>query len=226
MNNTLSQLSKAFVALALGVFSLTPLFAQGNPLVDGQSTEGKDFWLTFLRADALDGDDKSITLSLIISAQEDCEVTIANPYSGYTQAVPVIANEIKEVVLYTGTAKVASRQNDKVVCYSFFNEVVDTSAVHVTSTANISLFASNFKSKSFDATNILPTASLLDDYMIQTYPPTDHGGSPQGSHFAIVATEDNTVVDYVPTAYTEKVQAGINEYGRVQQQMQNYKNFS
>lgn len=169
---------------------------------DGQSTEGKDFWVTFLKADSYDGDDKSIELSLTISAKEACEVTIENAYSGYSKQISLAAGELRDELLYTGTAKAGASNSDKVKCYSFQNEKVDTTAIHITSTANISLFASNWKSKSFDATNVLPTKALLDDYYIQSIAPSAHESTQQGTHFAIVATEDNTIVDYCLTART------------------------
>ena len=78
--------------------------------------------------------------------------------------------------------------------------------------ANISLFATNYKKATFDATNVLPTPSLLDEYIIQTYTPSDHDGASatQGSHFAIIAAEDNTVVDYCPTVLTQTINDSVN----------------
>lgn len=187
------------------LLSAASLLSAQNASHDGQSTEGTDFWVTFLRADSHDGDDKKITLSVSISAREACDVTLENIRSGYKEEVHLNANELKEVQLYYGTARVDKnpRQSDTKICYTYLSERIDSSAIHVTATANISLFASNHKDKSFDATNVLPTTALNDEYVIQTYPPSVHSDTPQGSHFAIVATEDNTVVDYTPTVDTE-----------------------
>ena len=144
------------------------------------STEGKDFWVTFLRA----ADDSPTELKLTISAKEACEVTIENPTTGYKHTENVTDNSSTELIMSEGD------------CYSSSNEQVTATALHVTAKKDISLFAGNYRDKSFDATNVLPTDALLDDYLIQTYPPSDHENKPQGSHFAIVAVEDNTVVDY------------------------------
>ncbi len=151
-----------------------------------------------------------LTLSLSISSREDCQVTISNPFTGYSQNVTVTAGEMKLVELYSGNVLANNARNAMTtsgkVCYAVNSEQVDTCALHVTSTANISLFATNYKKATFDATNVLPTASLLDEYVIQTYTPSDHDGASatQGSHFAIIAAEDNTIVDYVPTVYTKQ----------------------
>lgn len=175
---------------------------------EGQSTEGKDFWVTFMQADQ--DPNNTLTLSLSISSREDCQVTITNPFTSYSETVDVTANEMKLVELYSGNvlvnnARPAMTTTGK-VCYAVNSETVDTCALHVTSTANISLFATNYKKATFDATNVLPTASLLDEYIIQTYTPSDHGGvsATQGSHFAVIAAEDNTIIDYCPTEMTKR----------------------
>lgn len=176
---------------------------------EGQSTEGKDFWVTFMQADQ--DPNNTLTLSLSISSRENCQVTITNPFTSYSETVDVTANEMKLVELYSDNVLVNNArpimEATGKVCYAVNSEQVDTCALHVTSTANISLFATNYKKATFDATNVLPTASLLDEYIIQTYTPSDHGGvsATQGSHFAIIAAEDNTVVDYCPTEETERI---------------------
>ncbi|MBR1564648.1 MAG: T9SS type A sorting domain-containing protein [Paludibacteraceae bacterium] len=169
-------------------------------------TEGKDFWVTFLSADRLDEDDKKITLSLSISTTKDCQVTLENPYTGYNLSRRVTANQLFTENLYSGTAK--NTNADKAGCYTIVSEQPLNTAIHITSTENISVYASNFKDKSFDATNVLPTTALTDNYLIQTYPASDHDEKPQGSHFAIIATEDNTIVDIALSTKTDKGRTG------------------
>ena len=185
-----------------------------STVVDGQSTEGKDFWVTFMQADQDPNND--LTLSLSISAREDCQVTISNPFTGYSENVSVTANQMQLVELYSGNVLVNNARSVMAttgkVCYAVNSEMVDTCALHVTADKNISLFATNYKRATFDATNVLPTASLLDEYVIQTYTPSDHGAtsSTQGGHFAIIAAEDNTIVDYCPTVPTQAINDSIN----------------
>jgi len=193
----------------------TGIHAQST-VAEGQSTEGKDFWVTFMQADQ--DPNNTLVLSLSISSREDCQVTITNPYTNYSQVIDVTAFNMEQVQLYSGNvlasnARSAMGSTGK-VCYAVNSEQVDTCALHVTSNANISLFATNYKKATFDATNVLPTASLLDEYYIQTYTPSDHGGtgSTQGSHFAVIAAEDNTVIDYCPTVNTTSIDAALNTY--------------
>ncbi len=168
------------------------------------STEGQDFWVTFLRADA----DDPTELKLTISAKDTCVVTIKQ--EGEADIVLGVGNNSStEIGSNTTTAKDINgieRKLQQARCYSSDNTRLTNTALHVTSTKDISLFAGNYRNKSFDAANILPTSALLDDYKIQTYPASDHddANKAQGSHFAIVAVEDNTIVDFNLTA-TAKV---------------------
>ncbi len=188
----------------LSLIGTNSLLAQSS---SGQSTEGRDFWVTFLQADQ--DDNNTLTLSLSVSSRQDCEVTIENPFTSYSETVQIAAGQLGLVELYkdgnvlVNNARTAMTANGK-ICYAVNSEKVDTCALHVTATADISLFATNYKRATFDATNVIPTTSLLDSYMIQTYTPSDHAGASatQGSHFAIIATEDNTQVEYCPTVRT------------------------
>ncbi len=203
-----------FNILLLCLLAIPVMSIRADVVDEGQSTEGKDFWVTFMQADQDPNND--LTLSLSISSREDCQVTITNPFSGYTENVNVTANQMQLVELYSGNVLVNNARSTMAttgkVCYAVNSEQVDTCALHVTATKNISLFATNYKKATFDATNVLPTPSLLDEYIIQTYTPSDHGGTDktQGSHFAIIAAEDNTIVDYCPTVPTQSINDSIN----------------
>ncbi len=198
--------------------------AKADTAVEGQSTEGKDFWVTFMQGDADDsgttdsGAKKRFKLSLSISARTNATVHIKNDYFHFDSTVIVSANTLKEVAIFDGIktdTRIRGTQTNnysakaKAVgtaqyCYSFHPEMVDSCVLHVTSDTPISLYASNYKSATFDATNVLPTTALQSEYKVVCYTPSDHGGdgSSQGSHFAIVATEDSTVVEYTLTANT------------------------
>lgn len=208
-----------FYALLFGLTAMPLSIVKADTVVDGQSTEGKDFWVTFLKADQDANNDGALQLS--ISSREACKVTIENPYTNYIEQVNVAANEMKLVTLYKGTVAAAGARSNMTtsgkICYAVNSEQVDTCALHVTANKNISLFATSYKYATFDATNVLPTASLLDEYVVQTYSPSDHSpasvNSPAaGSHFAIVAAEDNVVVDYCPSVATEAINDAKSTY--------------
>lgn len=155
-----------------------------------QSTEGKDFWVTMMRADS----DNPTNLSLTISAQKATHVKVENTNTGYAIEFDVTANGIYRLENLD--------RNDCYVGEDADVEVASNHALHVTSDQPISLIAANYRDKSFDVAAVLPTSAVRSEYRIMCYAPTDHSGGAQGTHFAIVATEDNTVVDYCPTVPT------------------------
>lgn len=188
------------------------------------STLGTDFWMTFMRSDA----NNPSELSINISASEATHVKIENPTTGYVEErdidaggletigllgtferlVPTLDDEGNPVLdengnpTYHPESYSADHMND---CYVGTNEdeKVSQRALHITSDKNISVFAANWRNKSFDVANVLPTNILRDEYVVACYRPEDHEDKYQGSHFAIIATEDNTIVDFAPTAKTQ-----------------------
>lgn len=197
----MKKISKLLVLAAFLVGWSLPSLAQAP------STEGKDFWVTFLQwnQDAKSEAKRERELKLTISAVNECDVKIVNPTTGFSRDVHVPANSSVEEVVSKGDGN----ENNEKSCYIMTDEEALYRALHVTSTENISLFAGNYLDKSFDAANVLPTAALLDDYLIQTYPPSDHENKPNGSHFAIVAVENGeTTVDLNLTAKSQKGNIG------------------
>ena len=171
--------------LLYGNHNLEALFGERKTL----NSEGKDFWMTFLRASENDGGPQE--LSLTFAALEPCVVTVENPYLEWQEQFVLAAGIPRRMVL------------DKAICYSILTDSVLHTALHITSTKNVSVFAANYRDKSFDVANVLPCSDLKDEYYIQTYPASDHENKPQGTHFAIVAIEDNTIVDYTLTTQVQ-----------------------
>ena len=197
----MKRIIKSLTLVALLASYCFPSWAQAP------STEGKDFWVTFLQwnQDAKSDAKKLRELKLTISAINECDVKIENTNTGFKRDVHVNANSSLEVVVSRGDGN----ENNEKSCYIMTDEEALYRALHVTSTENISLFAGNYIDKSFDAANVLPTPALLDDYLIQTYPPSDHEDKPNGSHFAIVAVENGeTTIDLNLTAATQKGNIG------------------
>lgn len=181
-----------FFGVILAVMTILPsaLYAQ--------STEGTDFWVTLMRGDERKYDD----LLLTFSANHATKVYIENKETGYRDTVEVGENDIQQLNLndHANACYVTDAQEETPVYR----------ALHVTSERPISLIAANYKDKSFDVASILPTSALLSEYRIQCYTPSAHiegknnnkYRKPQGSHFAIVAADDNVVADIILTAST------------------------
>lgn len=178
-----------FFWVALVVLSQLPVS------VFAQSTEGVDFWVTLMRGDTRNYDE----LSLTFSAKKATMVYIENTYTGYTDSVYVGDNSIERLILNSQESSCYVTDADA--------ERPSNHALHVTSKEPISLIAANYKEKSFDVAAILPTTALLSEYRIQCYSPYAHKDPQQGSHFAIVAADDNVVVDITPTVMTSQGKA-------------------
>lgn len=165
-----------------------------------QSTQGTDFWVTLLRGDrGKNGTDNGYdSLFLNFSAKKATKVYIENTLTQYFDTVEVGDNAIKQLKLNDNASSCYVTDEDE--------EQPSNHALHVKSDEPISLIAANYKNKSFDVAAILPTTALMSEYRIQCYSPSAHteddGHFPHGSHFAIVAAEDNVVVDITPTAST------------------------
>ena len=223
MNNKLLWIMLAMLAVT------TPTMGQVNNNDDDTDDEdeivvtdnkGREEVIEFPEAMTYDLDSLlNLYMSKTYLEEEDCNMRDINPvYSkeDYIGRLLRLPNVMEMVYIYQDgnvlcdPARNAMETTGK-VCYAVRSEVVDTCALHVTSTEDIALFATNYKRATFDATNVIPTTSLLDKYMIQTYTPSDHDGvsATQGSHFAIIASEDNTVVDYYPTVATKAVNDAI-----------------
>ena len=155
-----------------------------------QSTVGTDFWVTFMENHIEYG---QLELKLIITGSRNCTGVVSNPNTNWSQNFNVTAGAVTNVTIPEDQA------------YTTLSETITNTGLHVTSTDSISLYASNFEYASFDVTNVLPTFSLGDDYMIQTYP--DMIG--WGCEFVIMAVEDQTVVDINLTAQSAN---GIDPY--------------
>ena len=191
----------------------------------GQSTEGKSFWVTFPRADESGG--KAAKPFLAISAKKagDNTIRIVNDSLGLDTTIIMTAadNRYKEVEIEDKYCYLTTGDDANAHCFK---------SLHITATDTISLYAGNWPWKwdsgkkvcaSFDVANILPDTTLRDQYVIQAYAPSDHDDGKvdepekpdthsQGSHFAIIAIDDDVIVDYCPTAFTSEINKAKSTY--------------
>ena len=150
-----------------------------------QSTMGTDFWVTFLP----NSDDPDVTLSLIAAGARPCTGVVTNPRTNYSQSFSVTPG-------ITTTVPIIKAQ-----AYNFNgSDCIQNTALHVVTTDTISLYASNFKTRTFDVTDVLPTQSLGSDYILQTFVATFKSGDQRDldhdySTFSILAIENQTQVN-------------------------------
>lgn len=143
------------------------------------TTEGTEFWVTFMRnSGSSTGDNNDMYLYLYATARENATVTVKNPnIPGATKTFNVRAGKQDSCLVDNSWAYI---ENDK---------VRSNFGIKVTSTKPISLYATNqHSSGKYDATNVLPSTALMGEYIVQTYRIDE-----ASTEFAIVATTNQNV---------------------------------
>ena len=158
------------------------------------STQGTEFWVSFMGNGYKDHPDQGtwLRIQLLISAKESCSCTVANPRTGWQQSFDIEANSTYLLDNIDG--------NQAYMEMSEYERILDKGLI-ITSTDTVSVYCSNIAAYSFDVSYVMPIGGLADDYIIQTYDQSDDDVT-YTSAFLIVATEDNTTVDIIPSNYT------------------------
>ena len=165
---------------------MLPLFSA----VQAQSTSGTDFWMAFIQNADLDLD-KPYYLSILLTSTEATEVSVSSPL-GFSQAFTLDRNTSKRIDIPFDDFNVTE-----------YGKAVNKT-LHITSTNPISVYAENYQERSNDATLVLPVSACGSYYIIQhnvgrvrsrlyTFMPAT---------FSIIAFEDDTEVEIIPTLST------------------------
>lgn len=156
-------------------------FLSGTTIGWGQeiSTQGRDFWVSFLP----NFPEATAKLELYVAGSLPCTGKAVNPVTGWSASFSVTPGEVTSVVIPNseGLLEKENRTEHK--------------AIHITTTEDVSLYASNFADHTFDVANVLPTAILGDHYIAQAYNRPDNG---EASKMLIVGTENNTEITVDP----------------------------
>lgn len=164
-------MKKAIAILVVLQLALAAV-AQSTP----NSSQGQDFWLMFLYNN---GDQNPNTTSLIATGENNAIITVTNPYTNWSTTANLSAGSPVIVTIPIPSSTVAGSGTT----------ATRHLGLHVTSTADISLFADNYRYRCYDATMVLPTSCLSDSYILQDYPENAEAG--------FVATEDNTILTMI-----------------------------
>jgi gliding motility-associated-like protein len=141
-----------------------------------QNSEGQDFWFTFL--EHRDPGNNKVAL---ISARRGTSGTISIPGTGWSQNFTVGANNVAQITLPTEAETKGS-------------ERVTGTAVHVAANGIISLYIHQYFRNRSEASLVLPTPALGTEYYVMAYSGRPDAQVNYPSSFAIVATEDATMV--------------------------------
>ena len=152
------------------------------------SNKGKDFWVAY--TGHIDG--TSSRMALYITSDQDAIVTVE--VNGVASSpVTAYANKVTTIQITGSTTP------SNLLAYNAQSEGIGTKkGIHVTSTQNVAVYAHILNAARSGSTLVIPTAVLGREYYAASYQSVGSGAG-NYSEFAVVATEDSTTVDIVPT---------------------------
>lgn len=187
------------------MMALTALFSSMPVVAQDVTTEGTEFWVSFMgngfkdRYDPWTGeiDFTWIRTQLIISAKRQTHCQIKNPNTAYQDNFTVEAND-------TYTFEIP--EEEAYMELSEYGQILGKGLV-ITSNDSISVYCANIAEMSFDASYVLPIHALADDYLIQTYDQSTGSSLYYDDYYTssilIIAAEDGeTTVDITPSVNT------------------------
>lgn len=143
-----------------------------NPNCSERTLTSTEFWVTFITNGTL----SETQFSLLITGLDDATVNVVNPRTGWSTSATHTGGSQTHITLPSPASLPSASAAD----FGF----------HVTSTADISLFESNYRPDSWDLCCVIPTEYLSTTYLVQDYP--NNSNYPGG--MALLAIEDGTTL--------------------------------
>ncbi|MCS6904611.1 MAG: PKD domain-containing protein [Bacteroidia bacterium] len=168
-----------FIILSVATFFFSSKTAQAQ-----STTMGTEFWLGFM-----ENNGGSTPISVFISSPVATTGTVSIPGLAWSQNFVVAANTTTQVNI-PAAAEIVGQSG-----------VILNRAIRVTANSPVYVYANSEKTGSSDATLILPKHLLGLDYIILTHSTVENSWNK--SEFMIVATENNTQVEIIPSVATQ-----------------------
>lgn len=148
------------------------------------STKGREFWFSFMQMIP----NGNIQYQIALTSETNAQATIRIPSISYTTTVNIVPGVTTQVNL-TNSAIIPS------------GEGLRNTGIQVTATADISVFATYQSNARTESTLVLPVQALgsSSEYIVTTIAPESANGN---SNLVIVATQDNTQIEVIPSAPT------------------------
>ncbi|MEZ4828247.1 MAG: gliding motility-associated C-terminal domain-containing protein [Bacteroidia bacterium] len=166
----------------VAVFAAAQLHAQSN--------EGTEFWFGFMEHRDIGAN----TRVAMLTSRYDTQGTISVPMAGWSQTFTISANSVTIITLPPITETRGS-------------ESISANAVKVVSDLPIAVYIHQYFSRRSEATVVLPTVSLGQDYRVITYTGPSQNNEIYPAEFLIVATQDNTKISVTLSAQTKNGKA-------------------
>lgn len=182
MRSASKYFHKLWLSLSLLLLLSIPGFTQ-------VSTEGTDFWLGFLQN--ADGGQAS-SLEIFITSKQTASGTIVVLQDGRQVNFNVSPGTTFKYVVSDATNNPFAASG---------SGTISTKGIHITSDVDVSVYAFNKRNLSADATVILPTPTLGQEYIVASYF-ENSGQNNIESEFLVVGTENNTSIEITPSVPT------------------------
>lgn len=213
----------------LSILAFAAILLAGGSTASAQDvpdSKGRDFWFTFLpnfhngEAQGLNDPASRLEheLQVYIGAERPTKGTITwRTENGTTRSQNFVitnpASLYRFAVFYQGIElRGFSRSGASLDYLNSQNERVAQQSFHVVADDDVTVYALNQAPLTSEAFLVLPTDAVANDYVVMSYTTdiSNSGSTPNSattpSQFAVVATEDSTVVTITPTAPTPRNQ--------------------
>jgi hypothetical protein len=150
-----------------------------------QSNEGTDFWFTFMEHKNVGAN----TMVAMITARTATTGVLEIPGLGWSRNFSVGANDVTIITLPREAENIGS-------------ENINDIAAHITTNGLVSVYIHQYASLRADATLVLPTNVLSNNYYTMTYEGYSDNQGLNPSEIAVVGMEDNTKVNILLSANT------------------------
>jgi len=159
-----------------------------------KSTEGIDFWFSFLegRWDRNNAQNHFVEITVTARESTNFTITIGPDETPYLSTFTVNANSSRRITIPWNL--VEPRGSEK----------IENKGIHLLSEKPVNVYALNFDSNSADVAVIYPVQSLGKEHFAMCYYPDVSGTTGRNSEFLIVATEDSTTVEITPSKVTDQ----------------------
>lgn len=170
------------------------VFPALNVVAQEYSNKGRDFWIAYPAH--ING--TGSVMGIYITSDQDATVNI-NAGGTNLPVVQIIRNQVQRIFLGGG----GNNPTNTAVYLNSEDGIKPGAAIHIVSDKNVVVFAHIIRSARSGATLVLPTPVLGIEYVVASYgsktvtPQEQQSGK---SLFAVVAAQDNTVIEITPSA--------------------------
>ncbi len=165
-----------------------------NAMGQGISTEGKEFWVSYL-TNWLQSSNNPVILELYISADDTTSGTITMPRvpSFNPLEFKVLPNTTERITIPTSMAMPSG------------SNIIEDKGILIETDGTVSVYAMNKRQYSADMTVVLPTYSLGNNYYVMSHWEDGNRNNNENSdsEFVILAITDSTEVEITPAFDTK-----------------------